>query len=150
MSRRFVVPALFLAAAALLGAARPTGDPPELVVHEWGTFTSIAGADGQAVRWMPQAGPTDLPCFVHRNRFNPKGGLWGTVRMETPVLYFYAPRETNVRVRVQFHEGLITEWFPPAAVTPAAQPDIFKVPSAWESTIGWSDVTVAPNAEPDF
>jgi hypothetical protein len=36
-----------------------------LVVHEWGTFTSIAGKDGIALDWRPLNGPTDLPGFVH-------------------------------------------------------------------------------------
>src|SRR5262245_40034329 len=112
MSRRFLTAALFLGAAPFLTAAR-MGHPAQLIVHEWGTFTSVAGADGQAVLWTAQGGPADLPCFVRRNQFNPKGGLWGTVRMETPVLYFYAPREVDVRVQVKFHRGLITEWFPP-------------------------------------
>ena len=30
----------------------------ELTVHEWGTFTSIAGEDGRAVEWLPFGGPT--------------------------------------------------------------------------------------------
>ena len=32
--------------------------------------------------------------------------------METPVLYFYSPRETKVSVHVRFSKGLITEWYP--------------------------------------
>ena len=36
--------------------------------------------DGRAVEWTPQAGPSDLPCFVVRSRFNIKGALRGTVR----------------------------------------------------------------------
>src|SRR6266699_3707820 len=65
-----------------------------LTVHEWGTFTSIAGADGQAVEWRPLTASTDLPAFVEHFR-NPgfKLGLRGTVRMETPVIYFYDSRE---------------------------------------------------------
>ncbi len=82
------VPATFAAPPASTGTSDSTG----LTVHEWGTFTSIAGADGAAAEWLPQAGPSDLPCFVERNRFNIKGRLSGTVRMETPVLYFYAAR----------------------------------------------------------
>jgi len=38
----------------------------ELTVHEWGTFTSVAGPDGKAAQWLPLAGPGDLPCFVER------------------------------------------------------------------------------------
>ncbi len=37
----------------------------QLVVHEWGTFTSIAGRDGVALDWRPLNGPSDLPKFVH-------------------------------------------------------------------------------------
>src|SRR5213593_2098041 len=36
-----------------------------LVVHEWGTFTSIAGKDGVALEWRPLNGSTDLPKFVY-------------------------------------------------------------------------------------
>ena len=35
------------------------------IVHEWGTFTSIAGKDGVALEWRPLNGPSDLPKFVH-------------------------------------------------------------------------------------
>src|SRR5437016_10557955 len=69
-----------------------------LTAHEWGTFTSIAGRDGQAIDWLPLSGSTDLPGFVQHlrdGRF--KIGLRGTVRMETPVLYFYDSREERVR-----------------------------------------------------
>ena len=26
---------------------------PDLTVHEWGTFTAIAGTDGRAIEWLP-------------------------------------------------------------------------------------------------
>ena len=72
---------------------------PYLTVHEWGTFTSIAGSDGRSVEWMPLDGSTDLPSFVeHFSGVNFKAGLRGTVRMETPVLYFYTNRDTTVSV----------------------------------------------------
>ena len=134
--------AAFLAAAATASMSEPGG----LIVHEWGTFTSIAGADGTAVEWLPQAGPTDLPCFVERNRFNIKGSLSGTVRMETPVLYFYATRETIVNVNVRFRQGVITEWFPPAAIAPGNGP----VPGGSGSAITWRNVKVSPGLGEDF
>ena len=40
----------------------------ELTVHEWGTFTSVAGPDGEAVEWLPLTGSTDLPAFVEHFR----------------------------------------------------------------------------------
>ena len=39
-----------------------------LTVHEWGTFTSIAGTEGQAVEWSPLTGSTDLPGFVEHSK----------------------------------------------------------------------------------
>jgi hypothetical protein len=35
--------------------------------------------------------------------------------METPVLYFYASRPATLSVRVDFPEGLLTEWYPQAS-----------------------------------
>src|SRR5271166_2010372 len=94
---------------------------PDLTVHEWGTLTAIAVKDGRAVEWLPLTGSTDLPQFVaHLGTANLKPGLRGTIRMETPVLYFYSPRDVTVSVKVAFSQGLISEWYPHAArVTPS-------------------------------
>jgi hypothetical protein len=136
MLRRFTSAFVLLAAAAFAAAPRAIGDPADLIVHEWGTFTSIAGPDGSAVGWAAQAGPNDLPCFVERSRANPKASAWGTVRMETPVLYFYAPHDTDVSVRVRFPQGVITEWFPRGVVD--------------GGRIAWTGVGVRPALAPDF
>jgi hypothetical protein len=137
-------------AAAVTFSAAPastrTSDSDALTVHEWGTFTSIAGPDGMAVEWHPLGGPSDLPCFVERSAFNLKGALAGTVRMETPVLYFYAPRETTVDIRVRFHSGVITEWFPHASVSQKGAP----IAPGSEGAIAWKRVKVAPNGADDF
>ena len=60
--------AVFIVSAAifLLAADSSTVQPNNLTVHEWGTFTSVAGEDGDPVSWAPLSGPSDLPCFVHR------------------------------------------------------------------------------------
>ena len=123
---------------ALLTPSAPSTQSP-MTVHEWGTFTSVAGEHGEAVQWLPQSGVADLPCFVDRLVSNPTGLLSGTVRMETPVIYFYAPQPATVEVRVRFPQGTITEWCPPAAVTPASG-----------GTIAWHRVVVAPDASQDF
>jgi hypothetical protein len=71
-----------------------------LTAHEWGTFTSIASRDGQAVEWSPLTRSTDLPAFVeHFRNAGFKRGLRGTVRMETPVIYLYDSREETVSVK---------------------------------------------------
>jgi hypothetical protein len=122
----------------------------DLVVHEWGTFTSIAGEDGTAVEWTPLVGPDDLPCFVDRFQVGLKGLLPGTVRMETPVLYFYSPRDVTVDVAVRFRQGLVTEWYPSAAVTPSSVGAGRLRSTAFESSITWENVKVAPKSVPDF
>jgi len=96
------------------------------VAHEWGTFTSVQGADGVLLPWNPFE-TTQLPRFVHD--WNKPGlgrraagalnhetkSLFVTLqRMETPVIYFYSDHEHTVDVTVRFPQGLITEWYPQA------------------------------------
>jgi hypothetical protein len=124
-----------------------------LTAHEWGTFTSIAGDSGQAVEWSPLTGSTDLPGFVeHFRNADFKLGLRGTVRMETPVLYFYDSREETVSVKVSFAKGVITEWYPHASrVEPVASlNDASLFSKQAQGSIAWDSVTVAPNLRTDF
>src|SRR5215469_1673797 len=121
--------------------------------HEWGTFTSIAGDDGQAVEWLPQTGSTDLPEFIgHLQDASLKAGLRGTVRMETPVLYFYSSQPSTVSVHVAFKNGLITEWYPNVSkATPGG--DLRKVALAAESTRGdiwWNLVHLEPSSVAEY
>ena len=92
----------------------------QFVVHEWGTFTSFSGSDGVFLDFRPLADQVnDLPPFVlSRVGTSPhsqllKSRIRGKVRMETPVLYFYSDRVREVDVRVDFPEGLLTEFYPP-------------------------------------
>jgi hypothetical protein len=142
----------FAISSGLLGAE---GQPvySKLTAHEWGTFTSIAGDRGQAVEWSPLTGSTDLPSFVEHFR-NPgfKLGLRGTVRMETPILYFYDSQEETVAVKVSFAKGVITEWYPRAnRVEPsAARHDVSLYNKQADGSIAWDSVTVTPNLRGDF
>ena len=131
---------------------RDTRDPDNLVAHEWGTFTTIAGEHGEQLEWSPLQGPSDLPCFVERFRnFRGKGFIPATVRMETPVIYFYAPRQTTVDVTVKFPRGLVTEWYPRAAVTPVTPlADAPLKEAGFVSTATWSRVTVMPGGPERF
>lgn len=102
------------------------------VAHEWGTFTSVQGAEGSQLAWNPLIA-ADLPPFVFSINnptakrtgvqlpafaFASKTGTaqrWGfepRQRMETPVIYFYADQPQKVDVAVKFNEGRITEWYP--------------------------------------
>ena len=83
MAKRLAVIALLFAAPILTGAvgsletvlrdADPSKSVQGLTVHEWGTFTSVAGRNGKAIEWRPAGGPTDLPCFVILSGAGPKG-----------------------------------------------------------------------------
>jgi hypothetical protein len=129
--------------ACTVTACRAEGEQRRLVVHEWGTFTTVSAADGSARTWNPFAGPSELPEFVYSDaRLGRAFRQCGTkcsgalVRMETPVIYFYADRETQVSVKVGFPNGSISEWYPQAQVV--------------GSTIEWGRVTVAPGATDRF
>lgn len=153
MTRRLTLFALLLALTAAVAAKAPSGPSTarSLVVHEWGTFTSIAGPDGRAIEWLPLDGPPELPSFVNRFGFiNIKGSLPAKVRMETPVMYFYAPGDVTVNVAVRFRQGLVTEWFPRAAVTPANATAASLRRSDFESRIAWANVKVSPGATANF
>lgn len=152
MTRISLVLLLAALTAAPAGIRRDSRDPGNLVAHEWGTFTSLAGDQGQQIEWLPLEGQNDLPCFVERFRhFRGKFAMTATVRMETPVIYFYAPRPATVDVSVRFPSGLVTEWFPRAAVTPATAvtDGTLKTPG-FVSTATWSDVSVTPHADGAF
>ena len=127
------------------GEQKSVSTDNHLVVHEWGTFTSIAGKDGVALEWRPLNGSTDLPKFVHtiqegdgglRHRAIGKDDLTARVRMETPVLYFYSGVETDVSVKVDFPNGKITEWYPQARSVAAG--------------IDWGKLKVMPGAAVNY
>ena len=126
---------------------------PYLTVHEWGTFTSIGGKEGRAAEWSPLTGSTDLPGFVeHLSTDDFKLGLRGTIRMETPVMYFYSTQDVTVSVRVAFAKGVITEWYPrvgriePSGVLHNASLDQMQ----GSGTIAWKDIAVSPDLVGDF
>ena len=144
---KFVVVSLVVitgisAVAVKLRHSSSRGAPKQnpFIVHEWGTFTSIAGKDGVALEWRPLNGATDLPKFVHSmeekspglRHLNGKGELTAAVRMETPVIYFYASQEMNVSTKVDFPKGKITEWYPQAR--------------AVDTGIDWGKLKVEPGA----
>src|SRR5580704_14103307 len=150
--------ALSVAALPLFFHAQTPSSDPALTAHEWGTFTSIAGKDGRAAIWLPLTGSADLPVFVeHFQTPDFKGGLRGTVRMETPVLYFYTNRTTTLSVHVSFSQGLITEWYPHAnRVEPVGlqtQARMVSYLNDWsrsqkqpDSSISWDSVTLEPGS----
>src|SRR5262245_60598885 len=101
----FLIAVLLLAVIEALPVARlgasdnsTSRSDSRLIVHEWGTFTSIAGKDGVAVEWRPLDDVSDLPGFVYQSGGLPGGkglrnkercdkcNIEALVRMETPVI----------------------------------------------------------------
>ncbi len=92
-----------------------------LTVHEWGTFTTLHGSDGGTLSGL-YIEEEALPPFVyHHPGFSPDPIITTngyrpvkncTVKMETPVLYFYTDKETKVKVHVDFPSGTISQWYP--------------------------------------
>jgi hypothetical protein len=167
---RRAVPAMVLVVVGLVGMASIyAAQTPAVVVHEWGTFTTVADDAGQAINWTPLGGPTDLPCFVehYKNKvfktgFNPeaempidydaaRSALVGKVRMETPVLYFYSPADATVSVRVRFKQGLITEWYHHGGGEPGKRrcPRCSPI-RRWWGGVDWPSVRITPNGNSAF
>jgi hypothetical protein len=161
MNRRVLaVVASLVTCCVAADAAAPT-DP--LIVHEWGTFTSVQGGNGVQVQWMPLV-KTDLPDFVYsRNVDNggitgvtlvdrgDKGSLPAVVRLETPVIYFYSQSERVVDVEVLFPNGRITEWYPQAtSVGPYLTSVQAWLPKANRSIIHWGGVRILPQNSSDL
>ncbi|HEY6304954.1 MAG TPA: hypothetical protein VI488_00680 [Candidatus Angelobacter sp.] len=152
-------------AGVLFGQSRPVD--PGLTAHEWGTFTSIAGSDGQAVEWTPlslgdlkfgdkdgQYQSKELPSFVETLHWGVfKQSLPATIRMETPVLYFYSSHQVTLSVQVKFAKGIITEWYPHAVVPPAKggldDAALYRKRAA-DGAIFWNAVSVQPGLAADF
>jgi hypothetical protein len=66
--------------------------------------------------WRPLEDVSDLPTFVYEAKpgATRKNTFPGTVRMETPVLYFYGDTRATLSVDVRFPSGIISEWYPRA------------------------------------
>ena len=141
-------PTLTLLTVALFFRAAHSQESPPMVVHEWGTFTSLQNESGQAIGGL-NTDDEPVPNFVHTTlemlvpptqlppSFLGKApgsvGFFGkgipglhldvTMRLETPVMYFYPPEGTiepvEMDVKASFRGGWLTEYYPQAmAETP--------------------------------
>jgi hypothetical protein len=137
------MPAMKFAWALVLASALPCtvalrADNP-VIVHEWGTFTSLQDENGKALGGI-NVDDEPVPNFVHGAGFvhdltgvyaynfglppYPPTKGWRpadqdvTMRLETPVLYFYPPKDAPAKtslpltVHVDFHGGLLSQFYP--------------------------------------
>src|SRR5262245_54098652 len=122
-----------LVLAVVLPASVRIAHGADLVVHEWGTFTSFQDADGRTISGL-NVDDEPVPKFVHRLKdmpiYTPKSppANWSqgaptchadvTMRLETPVLYFHPQAgfdaTRTIDVTASFQGGWLTEFFPEA------------------------------------
>lgn len=147
---------------AALGMASST-HAKGLMVHEWGTFTTLSACDGRSLAGL-YVDASRLPAFVHGIPYFNYDTAFGwaplsklrhvTVKMETPVLYFYAPDSLDVDVKVKFQGGTISQWYPQAYDREAdpAGPyvDFAAGPNPYSGHIGWKAKVLAPEMKPAY
>ena len=168
---------LFLAAVFAFGPPVPGGGnnpAPEiqaplsagdrLVIHEWGTFTSLQDEAGHSVAGV-NTDDEPVPDFVHRisdlipqpselapvyYKGVPRSHRQVRMRLETPVLYFYPPAGSHeplqATVEVGFRGGWLTEFYPRADVSaPGLKEGNFRFAGLSPKTMGtleWHDLSI--------
>ncbi len=129
-----------------------------LIVHEWGTFTAMQDESGNAVAGI-NTDDEPVPSFVYRlekihliHRLDDRPTHWFqgapachrdvTMRLETPVVYFYPPKSKKFKnefdVSVQFKGGWITEYFPQGETEAPEFPSSLKTTTVGKLT--WKSV----------
>jgi len=130
---------LLLSLAGLLTfmslGARAAPAPRTVVVHEWGTFTSLQNETGETIGGI-NTDDEPVPAFVHHiSDFlllkttqaplinSPGAPICNpdvTMRLETPVLYFHLPQDivplSGVTVAARFRGGWLSEHYPAGTV----------------------------------
>jgi hypothetical protein len=154
---------LHICLVACLAGFSVQSAPAGLVVHEWGTFTSLQDESGTTIGGI-NTDDEPVPHFVHRMaqllllsptevpppffQGAPRCHPDVTMRLETPVIYFHpSAKETAlspIDVRVKFRGGWLTEFFPKAEVqAPGLQENGFKfgpLPPDTLSELNWKGV----------
>lgn len=136
--------------ALLTSFALPTS-LQALEVHEWGTFTVLVSSSGQKVSWyQPYSDIAKLPPFVQGDIMQMKSNIRAaSLRMETPVIYFYPEQETPISVRVGFSDGMITERFPASTNEPFSPLGTMTISSFPQSEL-LTCVAIPPSSERIF
>ena len=156
---RTIVFALLCAIAPLARGAN------NLIVHEWGTFTSLQDENGNAIGGI-NTNDEPVPNFVHNIAptlllpineppLSSKSVATChsdiTMRLETPVIYFHPSEgfDSLFDVKVQFRGGWLTQYFPNAiAEAPGISQNNFGplTPSTMGS-LAWNNVSLVNSGE---
>lgn len=160
----------------------------KVIVHEWGTFTCLQDEQGNAIKGIniddepvppfvydqhavnviEQYSPTKrnfgLPPYAnyHNKGWSP-GDPQVTMRLETPVIYFYPPKDKKAEetapldVQVNFHDGMLSQYYPYAALGVAERSTLSAVHSfvfkagdlaGMTSKLEWKGVQLGSSAKP--
>jgi hypothetical protein len=151
-----------LLALTLITFSATAGATP-LVIHEWGTFTSLQDENGQAIGGI-NADDEPVPAFVHHAggvlvfpatempnstvKGFPRCDTDVTMRLETPVLYFHPAAGTDalppVTVSAAFHGGILSEFYPQAnTIVSGTTTNLFTaLRSTTVGTLTWPDLAI--------
>jgi hypothetical protein len=130
----------------------------KLVVHEWGTFTSFQDENGRSIAGL-NVDDEPLPPFVRTipisneesSKFSkaiPRLHPQVTMRLETPVVYFYPPENATLPMTVsfsaKFNGGLLTQFFPKADVSKIDRTakNLVRIEPTSAGSLTWRDVKV--------
>jgi hypothetical protein len=126
--------------------------------HEWGTFTTLSGSDGILLpglhideERLPEFTYGHVDIYTGEGAGDEKGFATQyqlsnvTVKMETPVIYFYATQGLDVNVKVGFPKGAISQWYP-KRTSGEGLPSDLKIDFAkpFNGSIEW-DATISPD-----
>lgn len=136
--------------------------PPELVVHEWGTFTCLQDENGVSIGGI-NADDEPVPEFVHNAVPNllpnadPAGSKGGvrplhsevTMRLETPVIYFYPSQQfyRHLNVSVGFPSGWLTQYYPDAQMEAVGLKEDGTGRLLGMGRLGWTDISFTASDE---
>lgn len=135
----------------------------KLIVHEWGTFTELQDEQGINLGGI-NVDDEPVPKFVHgfgpavldpalgprRSKRIVRRHPQVAVRLETPVIYFYPPRNAKLPlkmdVQVDFHGGWFSEFYPRATFQAPGLDKFHLSPNATGQVV-WKDLLVGTDGK---
>jgi hypothetical protein len=161
-----IAPLLLVAALAFLPSWSHADN--RLVIHEWGTFTSLEDESGNPIGGINTDdepvpdfvhdlsnlihGPSEMPAIFFKGV--PRCDRDVLVRLETPVIYFHLPPSIDslkLDIDVTFHGGWLTQFYPAAqaAAPDMSSPkfDVGALTSRVDGSLTWKNLTVGGNPQ---
>ncbi len=167
MGRRCFAGTIVIAGSLIAGVLWACGpNTPPLIVHEWGTFTSLQDEQGSAIGAI-LSDDEPVPEFVHdlvpslvrgpKPRETRVKGIYVTpelraqvtMRLETPVIYFYpsAPAKApgSLNISATFLGGWLTQFYPNAETKVHDTTGLQNLSSRSSSSLTWRNIELGAN-----